>query len=256
LRKIPPKVIEGILDIPPEYLPSRDCFLSGVKAFKQEFHPAFQPAFDLKAWMSLGAEFWKEKLEEQAAEEAAKREMAETEIVENEALVSVAKRGVSAELSGESEEEEILELKMQEPVVRELEDNWTPERIVRILKSIIRMGAFQVRRSRWFTRLCESMLIWSPARGDAEMRNLIVFKEGIPISKAPLSSSEIKPVHKGHEKTIVERQRNFDIFVFERMRITTTEIRRLIQEGRTVELHLHPDVCLRNEQLKKMLRWL
>ncbi len=246
LRKISLKEIEGILNIPSEYLSDRDCFFSGVKAFKKDFHKSLQPAFDLRTLMSLGAQFWKDKLEEQAAEETARIE----------ALERAAEKSVLEEdAANEQMEEQILELKVQEFEEIEIVDTWTPERIVKALKSIIRLGAFQIRRSRWFCRLSESSFVWTPGGGDPKKRSLIVFKGGIPLFKDPLSSSVTIPVLSGHKKPLFERQKNFDLIVFDRMRVTTTEIRRLIQEGREVELWLHPDVCFRNEQLKRMLRW-
>ena len=256
LRKISMKVVEGILDIPPKYLPSRDCFISGVKAFKQEFRKSLQPGFDLVRFMSLGAQFWKEKLEERAAEEAAKREAAEAAVTKNEELErTVDKAALGEGAASEPEEEEILELKMQESEDKEIEDAWTPERIVKVLKSIIRMGAFQIRRSRWFCRLSESILVWTPQGSDAEVRYQIVFKSGIPLFKDPLSPTETIHIPPGHKKPLFARQKNFDLLVYDRMRVATTELRRLIQEGQTVELHLYPSVCLRNEQLKKMVQW-
>jgi hypothetical protein len=97
--------------------------------------------------------------------------------------------------------------------------------------------------------------MWTPATGNIDVRNWIVFEEGIPVFKDSLSFFEIHSIPSGHQRSLIERQKNFNIYVFDRMRVATTEIRRLIQEGRSVELCLHPDVCLRNEQLKKMLRW-
>jgi DNA polymerase-3 subunit epsilon len=256
LRKISREVIEGILDIPPEYLPDRACFVSGVKTFKQEFSESFRPAFNMTTWLALGARFWKEKLEEQAAEKAAKKEADEAEIAEEEALETAAENASRrADIAIELEQEKILELEMQESDEGEIEDTWTPERIVKILKSIIRLAAFQMRRSRWFCRLSESSLVWTPVSDESETKNVIVFEGGIPFFKSFLSTSEKVSLVPGHTKSLIERQKNFDIFVFDRMRITTTEIRRLIQEERRIELWLHPDICLQNEQLKRMLQW-
>jgi len=246
LRKISQKQVEGILDIPREYLPNRDCFILGVKAFKQEFQKSLLPGLDLVTLMSMGAQFWKEKLEERAAEELAKKEASE----------AVAKKQTLKEdISDGSEAEEILELKMQESEDKEVVDTWTPERIVKVLKSIIRLGAFQIRRSHWFCRISESTLVWTPLVGDGKERNQIVFKSGAPLFRDPLSHSEMIPIPPGHNKSLYARQKNFDLLVYDRMRVTTTEIRRLIQEGDEVELYLHPGVCLRNEQLKRMLQW-
>ncbi len=255
-RKVSRKVIEGILDVPPEYLPDRTCFISGVKAFKREFQRSLQPACDLTTWMALGAQFWKEKLEEQAAEEAKKREAAESTPAERMVVEEADRIATRGEVDAiEPEGDEILVLQIQEWEGGEIDATWTPERIVKILKSIIRLGAFQIRRSRWFCRLCESSLVWTPSTGEPEPKNLIIFKGGTPIVEDSLSPSDKIPLSSGHANSLIDRQKNFDIFVFDRMRVTTTEIRRLIQEGRTIELHLHPDVCLRNEPLKRMLRW-
>ena len=243
LRKISLKVIEGILDIPPAYLPDRSCFVLGVKAFRQEFQTSFRPAFGLTACMSLGAKFWKEKLEERADEEAAKKS----------AMEEAAKKKEKTALV--REDEQILELETQELEDRRIEDTWTPERIVKILKSIIRLGAFQIRRSRWFCRLSESTLVWTPLAGESELKNLIVFNGGTPIFEDSLLPSDTVPLSPGLTNPLVDRQKNFDLFVFDRMRVTTTEIRRLIQEGRRIELHLHPNMCLQNDQLKRMLPW-
>ncbi len=241
------KVIETILDIPSEYLPDRDCFVSGVKIFNEEFQKSLQPAFDLTAWMTLGARFWKEKLEEQTAEQVAKKEALEK---------AAGKATLEGDTADEQMNEAIFELQMQESEDMKILDTWTPERIVGVLKSIIRLGAFQVRRSRWFCRLSESSLVWTPAVGDPEVRNLVVFKGGTPLFKDPLFPSEAVPSPPGHKRPLLDRQKNFDLLVFDRMRVATTEIRRLIQEGRSVELRFHPDVLLRNEQLKNMLQWL
>jgi hypothetical protein len=35
----------------------------------------------------------------------------------------------------------------------------------------------------------------------------------------------------------------------------TTEIRRLLEENRRVEVHLAPGVVLKTDQLKRILRW-
>lgn len=245
-RGISLKDIEGILDIPQEYLPNRDCFVAGVKAFKQEFQKSLQHGFDLVRVMSLGAQFWNEKMEERAAEEMAKKESSEA---------ATKRQSLDENISGESEAEEILELKMQKSEDKVIEDTWTPERIVKVLKSIIRLGAFQIRRARWFCRLSESTLVWTSPGKDSNERHLIVFKNGDSFFKDPLSPSEMIPDPSGHNNPRLERQKNFDLLVYDRMRVATTEIRRLLQEGNGVELCLHPDVCLRNQQLVKMLQW-
>ena len=59
----------------------------------------------------------------------------------------------------------------------------------------------------------------------------------------------------GHGRTLLDRQKCFDILTYDRMRIVTTEMRRLIQEGRDIRLCFHPGDILNAEQLEKILKW-
>ncbi len=172
--------------------------------------------------MTLGLQFWKEQLDEKDA----KPDLAEQE-------------------GGAEEESEGSE-----------ERGWTPERVVKALKRAIRIGAFQIRRSRWFCRLYESALAWNRTDESLDGQNLVIFEKGIPHFKSSRMSSKREDTPPGHQKSLLERQKGFDLPTYDRMRVVTTEIRRLIQEEREIELCLHPGVVLNTPQLQKMLRWL
>jgi DNA polymerase III epsilon subunit-like protein len=212
-------------------------------ALKEEFYDSHYTSFDLGMVMAKGAQFWKDRLDEQAAEEHVLR----GKVVQGKAESDIKEIG--------EEKEDRLELEMQEMEEETIPDTWTSERIVKILKSIIRLGAFQFRRAHWFCRLNESSLVWTPLGRDAGVRNLIVIEGGALHLKDCLSPSERIPVPSGHAKSLIERQKSFDLSSYDRMRVLTTEIRRILQEGRSVEICLHPDIVLRSEQLKKMLLW-
>jgi hypothetical protein len=124
-----------------------------------------------------------------------------------------------------------------------MEEGWTTERVFKALKRTIRMGSFQIRRSRWFCRLSESSLSWSKTNGAEKDQHVLIFENGITTIK------------RGHKKTFIQRQENFDIATYDRMRIVTTEMRRIIQEDRDIELSFHPGNTLNKEQLKKILKW-
>jgi hypothetical protein len=62
-------------------------------------------------------------------------------------------------------------------------------------------------------------------------------------------------IPKGHNKSTIERQANFDISTYDRMRIITTEMRRIVHEGHDIDLYLHPGIKLKKGQLEKILKW-
>ena len=51
------------------------------------------------------------------------------------------------------------------------------------------------------------------------------------------------------------RQKNFDLPTYDRMRVVTTEMRRILSEGRQMKLYLKPNVVLGREELSKALQW-
>lgn len=51
------------------------------------------------------------------------------------------------------------------------------------------------------------------------------------------------------------KQNNFDVFTYDRMRILTTEIRRILEDKRTVQIQLGPKLVLKSDQLNEILKW-
>jgi DNA polymerase-3 subunit epsilon len=236
--------IESILNIPQEHLPAADCFAVGIQEFQQEHLAEKYSAFDLSSIMALGSLFWREKLEKEKAEAEKKRKLREAE----------TPGSILPPASADGNHE--LELSV-EPEVTDVEGNeWTPERVKKTLQSVLRFGTFQIRRARWFIRLCESTLCWTSADSSTDHKNLILITEGQVTRLEPIPIQADPPEPSGHEKSLKTRQAGFDIATFDRMRIVTTEIRRLLEEGRCVELCFHPEVRFGNEQLKKMLIWI
>jgi hypothetical protein len=57
------------------------------------------------------------------------------------------------------------------------------------------------------------------------------------------------------DRSFHRRQKHLSLITYDRLRILTTELRRLISENRPIELCLGPTVTLGNDNLKKALRW-
>lgn len=224
IKKFSSRSIETVLLTPPEYAPDKACFKLGLEAFKNEYRDEIRSPILLKHMMKWGALFWKEKLAEKEQDQ-----------------------------TRESEEE--MEGSLEDDDREKMEEGWTPERVFKALKRSIRLCSFQMRRARWYCRLSESSLIW-PGSGISEgHKHILVIESGATnFIHSDLLSPEIK-TPSGHKKNLLERQRNFDVATYDRMRILTTEMRRIIQEGRKLELCIHPGISLKTAQLKEMLKW-
>jgi hypothetical protein len=70
-----------------------------------------------------------------------------------------------------------------------------------------------------------------------------------------LPTGEITPLSAGHIKKIPDRQKSFNVATYERLRVVTTELRRLVSEDRKIELRLGPTGILSGRQLARLLPW-
>lgn len=225
IKRFTPRLIGGLLDTPPEHTPEKACFVSGLDIFKHEHCIPNEASLTLSNGARWGSIFWQEKLAEKESESAIEEE---------------------EESKREDDKEEV-------------EEGWTPERVYKALKRKIRIDCFQMRRARWFCRLSESSLAWTNTNGADREMNVLVFENGkanpktsSSLTESPSNSLIIPP---GHNKSLLQRQANFDIATYDRMRIVTTEMRRILQEGRNIELKFHPGDSLSNNQLEKILKW-
>lgn len=218
LRSYKP-ILRKILDLPPASLPDLQVFEQGVKAFRKEYNEKITYPLDLRGLKNLGTLFWKEKLAEMAIEQD----------------------------TTEAPEESSEDLEMGAMT-------WTPEQVVKVLKSIIRQGIFLLRRAQWLLRLSDSTLLWAD-KDDTQSRHSLVLDRGAARFTSPLLSGDTIDVPKSHTSSLQERRHRFDLSTYDRLRVLTTEMRRLINDGRRVELWLHPGIQLNEEKLKKILLW-
>jgi len=225
-------LVNKILTTPPEYAPDTDCFKAGIIAYKQEFSDPINTPIDLSVLMRLGAGFWQAFLNdrESTAESEDEEGQGEEDADKSRSITNIPEEPV--------------------PII------WTPQRVVKAIKRIIRTGTFYIRRSRWYCRLSESTLVWAKADNGFWEKNVRIIENGILSYRADTPLSQERFIPPGHKKSLLKRQEYFDISTYDRMRVVTTEIRRIIQEGREVGLCFHPKSALNTEQLKKMLKWI
>jgi hypothetical protein len=83
----------------------------------------------------------------------------------------------------------------------------------------------------------------------------VVFANGAAVDRNIVKTAEKIPVPPGRAKSFRSRQNNIDLITYDRLRVLTTELRRLVSEGRDIELRLGPGVTLNRRGITKVLQW-
>jgi len=135
------------------------------------------------------------------------------------------------------------------------EGAWTPEKVAATLAGIIVHSAHLIRRGRWFCLLSESSLAWGSEEDPQQLKHLVVFEHGRLSHRSVLQIGQSLPVPPGHLQSWIDRRNNLDLATYDRMRVVTTELRRLLDKDRNILLRLGPKVSLSSSDLHKALRW-
>ena len=132
---------------------------------------------------------------------------------------------------------------------------WTPENVAGALEHVIRHGVMMIRRARFILMLSESSLAWEPRGEPGGEKSLLVFKGGAVVRSGHLESGEAPPPPPDCKKPLEQRRAELDLASYDRLRVVATELRRLVSEGRNIELCLGSGAVLHREQLARLLRW-
>lgn len=134
------------------------------------------------------------------------------------------------------------------------EPEWTAEAVARALERAVSRAAHQVRRARWLCLLSESSLAW-PLEGPGRGRRLLVLEGGRIAARQDLMPRGHVPVPPGFRRTFGERQWSLTVRIYDRLRVLTTELRRMAGEGSVVEVRLGPGSRIRGRALRDFLGW-
>jgi DNA polymerase-3 subunit epsilon len=131
---------------------------------------------------------------------------------------------------------------------------WTPELVAAGLEWLALRGALAARRARWLTALVESTLVWTepPVPG----ARLLVVEDGEIAVRSHVEPGAEPPVPGGHARTRQERHAGFTVARLDRLRVLTTELKRLVSKGHPVTLRLAPDTTFSGPRLARILAWL
>jgi len=87
------------------------------------------------------------------------------------------------------------------------------------------------------------------------LHNRIGLEGGSATRLAARGAVEEIPIPTHFDRPFHRRQKNLNLITYDRLRVLTTELRRLVSENRRIKLCLGPTVFLGNDELKKALRW-
>jgi DNA polymerase-3 subunit epsilon len=105
---------------------------------------------------------------------------------------------------------------------------WDPARVRFELERVTLTAAQQIRRARWLCLLSESSVAWRPGATARSARRLLVIERGAIVERRTLAEGERLPVPVGASLTLRERQQSFDVASYDRLRVLSTELKRVV----------------------------
>jgi DNA polymerase III subunit epsilon len=177
----------------------------------------------LRAVTSIGAQLWRSKMAEDACE---------------------------SELQSADDPDQFLESGITPPA------QWTPADIADAVERALMQAARLIRRARWFLMLADASLAWAAPEDPYTLKNLLVFEKGTIVDRRSLLPGQRLPAPPGWRRPWDERRKHLTLLTCDRMRVVTTELRRLLCTNRAIELRLSPGTVLTCAQLRNVLRWI
>ena len=130
---------------------------------------------------------------------------------------------------------------------------WTPELVQLSLEWLALRGALARRRAIWLTRLVDASVLWTEP-GAAGAR-LVVIERGEVVVNTDIDADAIPPIPPGYARPVAARREAFTLERFDRLRVLSTELKRLVVAGAPVALRLGVATPLAHARLGSVLQW-
>jgi DNA polymerase-3 subunit epsilon len=143
--------------------------------------------------------------------------------------------------------------------IAEDEDNlapvleWTPELVQTHLEWIALRAALARRRAIWLTRLVDATVVW--CEPGATSGRLLVVENGVIAGSEPVDPTATPPVPAGYGRPVAARREAITLACFDRVRVLTTELKRLVAVGAPVSLRTSAAPPLTGARLAAALWW-
>lgn len=135
-----------------------------------------------------------------------------------------------------------------EPEDDESDEAWTPEDVKEALEDALREGYHQLRRGRWLAQLASCTVTWS----EGEQRRLLHLEGGAITDRAWRPSDQAPPRTSSAVRQVASI---IDLATYDRLRILTTELRRVAAGGSLVHVDLGGAAVLTGAPLMRALLW-
>jgi hypothetical protein len=123
----------------------------------------------------------------------------------------------------------------------------------RSLEWLALRGALARRRAIWLTRLVDASVVWTePGTSGAR---LIVVENGDVRLNADVDTTATPPIPPGYTRSLAAPREVFTVARFDRLRVLSAELKRLVAAGAAVALRLNVAPPLGDARLKAVLWW-
>lgn len=147
--------------------------------------------------------------------------------------------------------EDLSQATSEDPLPADLPREPTPADIALALARLVATAAHALRRGRFLTRLVDSTVVWREATSVGT--RMLVIARGEVIGREAVPEASAAPPPPGGDRPWAERRAAMDIGAFDRLRVLTTELRRVIAEGSPAELRFDPRRALSGDGLRRAL---
>jgi DNA polymerase-3 subunit epsilon len=130
---------------------------------------------------------------------------------------------------------------------------WTPELVHLSLEWLALRAALARRRAIWLTRLVDASVVWREP-GAARAR-LMVIERGEIVLSTDAAPDGTPPIPPGYQRPVRARRELFTVACFDRLRVLTTELKRLVATGAPVAVRFGSGPALADARIAAALWW-
>jgi DNA polymerase III subunit epsilon len=130
---------------------------------------------------------------------------------------------------------------------------WTPELVHVSLEWLALRAALARRRAMWLTRLVDASVVWREP--GAACARLMMIERGEIVLSTDAAPEGTPPIPPGYQRPVMARRELFTVGCFDRLRVLTTELKRLAAAGTPVALRFGSGPALADARLATALWW-
>jgi DNA polymerase III subunit epsilon len=138
-------------------------------------------------------------------------------------------------------------------IITEDEGDWSPVMVCKRIEGLTRFTHKLLSRSNWYARLANATISWE--KRQSGKTNVIAFQHGVILKNYQISGVQDLINQEYFKINLQWVKRNFDIFDYDRMRVLTTEIKRLVKENRNPLVQLNSTCRFDAKRLVLILPW-